>query len=288
MIKDDAMLSGIEAAGVTGDVGLIHGIAFIGQHTLGRSSRSNPVTYTGAYDEIRQLYADEQLSRQMGYPAAAFSFNKEGGRCEACKGEGHITVEMQFMADIEIECEACKGRRFRKEILEVCYRGVNVADLLDMSVDEAIDFFAAVNGQQEQKIIRRLMPLRSVGLGYIRLGQTSSSLSGGENQRMKLASYLTQERPQPMLFVFDEPTTGLHFHDIKTLLGAFDALIGRGHTLVVVEHNLEVIKCADWLIDLGPEGGEAGGHLVCVGTPEEVAACKTSYTGQFLRGKKIL
>ena len=221
----------------------------------------------------------------MGYNAAYFSFNKEGGRCEECKGEGKITVEMQFMADITLECEVCHGKRFKQEVLDVEYRGKNIYDLLEMTVNQAIEFFAEGKDTQAKKIIKRLQPLQDVGLGYIKLGQTSSTLSGGENQRVKLAYYLGQEKQQPTLFIFDEPTTGLHFHDIKTLLKAFNALLDKGHSIVIVEHNLDVIKCADYVIDLGPEGGQAGGQLVCAGTPEEVAACETSYTGHFLKEK---
>ncbi|OAV65155.1 Excinuclease ABC subunit A [Bacteroidales bacterium Barb6] len=284
-VLDDAPPSGIEASGISGDTHLVNAIEFVDQHSIGKSSRSNPVTYIGAYDEIRRLFAERPLSKQMGYTSAHFSFNKEGGRCEECKGDGRITVEMQFMADITLECDVCHGKRFKPEILEAEYDGANICDVLDMTVNQAIEFFSKDTGAQEQKIIKRLRPLQDVGLGYIKLGQSSSTLSGGENQRVKLACYLGMERQQPTLFVFDEPTTGLHFHDIKTLLKAFNALIDRGHTLVVIEHNMDVIKCADHIIDLGPEGGKDGGMLICEGTPEEVAACKKSYTGQFLKGK---
>lgn len=239
------------------------------------------MTYIGAYDEIRKLFGEQPLAKQMGYNAAYFSFNKEGGRCEECKGEGKITVEMQFMADITLECEACHGKRFKQDVLDVEYQGANIYDVLEMTVNQAIEFFEKGSGSQEKKIVKRLKPLQDVGLGYIKLGQTSSTLSGGENQRVKLAYYLGQEKQQPTLFVFDEPTTGLHFHDIKTLLKAFNALIEKGHSVVIIEHNMDVIKCADYVIDLGPEGGKAGGQLVCAGTPEEIAACEASYTGRF-------
>ena len=282
---DEAAHLMVDCKALEGDMHLIKGIEFVDQNSIGKSSRSNPVTYIGAYDEIRKLYADQPLARQMGYSAAYFSFNKEGGRCEECKGEGKITVEMQFMADITLECDVCHGKRFKQEVLDVEYNGVNIYDMLEMTVNQAIEFFEQHPGTQEKRIMKKLKPLQDVGLGYIKLGQTSSTLSGGENQRVKLAYYLGQEKQEPTLFVFDEPTTGLHFHDIKTLLKAFDALIEKGHTVVIIEHNMDVIKCADYLIDLGPEGGNAGGNLVCCGTPEEVASCETSYTGQFLHAK---
>ncbi len=276
---------GVECKSLTGDIQLLKAIEYVDQNTIGKSSRSNPVTYVGAYDEIRKLFGAQPLAKQMGFSAAYFSFNKEGGRCEECKGEGTVTVEMQFMADITLECEACHGKRFKPELLEVLYRGQSIYDVLEMTVNQAIEFFAQSEEAQEKKIIRKLKPLQDVGLGYIKLGQASSTLSGGENQRVKLASYLNLEKQQPTLFIFDEPTTGLHFHDIKTLLHAFNALIERGHTIVIIEHNLDVVKCADYVIDLGPEGGKAGGNLVCCGTPEEIARCPESYTGQYLREK---
>ena len=257
-----------------------------GGSSIGKGSRSNPVTYVGAYDGIRKLFGAQPLAKQMGYSAAYFSFNKEGGRCEECKGEGTVTVEMQFMADITLECEACHGKRFKPEVLDIRYRGQSIYDVLEMTVNQAIEFFAQNEGSQEKKIIRKLKPLQDVGLGYIKLGQASSTLSGGENQRVKLASYLNLEKQQPTLFIFDEPTTGLHFHDIKTLLHAFNALIERGHTIVIIEHNLDVVKCADYVIDLGPEGGKAGGNVVCCGTPEDIARCPASYTGRYLREKQ--
>lgn len=281
---DDARLT-IDCSALTGDLNRIKDIEYVDQNTIGKSSRSNPVTYVGAYDEIRKLFGAQPLAKQLDYSAAYFSFNKEGGRCEECKGEGRITVEMQFMADVTLECEACHGKRFKSSVLEVEYQGKNIYDVLEMTVNQAIEFFSQNPGTQEKKIIKKLVPLQEVGLGYIKLGQTSSSLSGGENQRVKLAFYLGQEKQQPTLFVFDEPTTGLHFHDIKTLLKAFNALIERGHTVVIIEHNMDVIKCADYVIDLGPEGGKNGGNLVCAGTPEEIAACPSSYTGHYLKEK---
>ena len=271
-----------EFVSLEGDIKMIHDIEFVDQNPIGKSSRSNPVTYVKAYDEVRKLFASLPLSKQMGYTAGFFSFNTEGGRCEECKGEGTVTVEMQFMADLILECESCHGKRFKSDILEVRYEGKNIYDILEMTVNQAFEFFTEHN---QKKIVKKLLPLQQVGLGYIRLGQSSSTLSGGENQRVKLAYFLSLEKVQPTLFVFDEPTTGLHFHDIKKLMEAFDALINRGHTILIIEHNLDVIKCADHIIDLGPEGGEKGGFLVATGTPEEVAQCKESYTGQYLAAK---
>ncbi len=268
-----------------GDVGRISSVEFVDQNPIGKSSRSNPATYLKAYDEIRALFADQQHSRQMGFTPAYFSFNAEGGRCEECKGEGFITIEMQFMADIVVECEACHGKRFKPEVLEVEYRGKNIYDVLDMTVNQAIEFFSESDATIERRIVRRLTPLRDVGLGYIKLGQSSSTLSGGENQRVKLAWFLAQEKPEPTLFIFDEPTTGLHFHDIHVLLNAFERLLRQGHTLVIIEHNPEVIKCADNIIDIGPEGGDAGGNLVICGTPEEVAASGLGYTSAAIKDK---
>jgi excinuclease ABC subunit A len=283
-IKDNAVPS-VDCSAITGDTAMIQAIEFVDQNSIGKSSRSNPVTYIGAYDEIRKLYSELPLSKQMDYSPAYFSFNKEGGRCEECKGDGTITVEMQFMADITLECEACHGKRFKQDVLEVEYHGVNIYDMLEMTVDQTIEFLGEQKDSQTKKIIKKLKPLQDVGLGYIKLGQTSSTLSGGENQRVKLAYYLSQERQEQTLFVFDEPTTGLHFHDIKTLLKVFNALIDRGNTVVIIEHHPDVIKCADYVIDLGPEGGKAGGNVIIAGTPKEIAACKDSYTGKFLRGK---
>lgn len=283
-LLDDAQPS-VECNEITGDFKRIKSIEFVDQHSIGKSSRSNPVTYIGAYDELRKLYANQALAKQMGYTAAYFSFNKEGGRCEECKGEGRITVEMQFMADITLECEACHGKRFQPDLLEVEYHGANIYDMLEMTVNQAIEFFEKHAEAQTKKVIKKLKPLQDVGLGYIKLGQTSSTLSGGENQRVKLAYYLGQEKQESSLFIFDEPTTGLHFHDIKTLLEAFQALIAKGHTVVIIEHHPDVIKCADYIIDLGPEGGKDGGHLVCAGTPKDIVACKESYTGRYLKDK---
>jgi len=273
-----------EFASLDGDINMVKNIEFVDQNPIGKSSRSNPVTYIKAYDEIRKLWAEQPLAKLMGYTASYFSFNTEGGRCEECKGDGTITVEMQFMADLILECESCHGKRFKTETLEVKYKEKNIYDVLEMTVDQAMEFFTE-NGQK--KIVKKLSSLQEVGLGYIKLGQSSSTLSGGENQRVKLAFYLSQEKVAPTIFVFDEPTTGLHFHDIKKLLEAFNALISRGHTVIIIEHNMDVIKCADYIIDLGPEGGSMGGNLVCCGTPEEVAKCAASYTGQYLTEKLI-
>ena len=271
-----------EFVSIGGDLQDLRNVEFIDQNPIGKSSRSNPVTYLKAYDDIRKLFADQPLSKQMGYTPGTFSFNSEGGRCEECKGEGTITVEMQFMADLVLECESCHGKRFKPDVLEVRFHDANIYDVLEMTVDQAIDFF---NTHKQKKIARKLQPLQDVGLGYIKLGQSSSTLSGGENQRVKLAFYLSQEKADPTMFIFDEPTTGLHFHDIRKLLEAFDALLRRGHSITIIEHNMDVIKCADHVIDLGPEGGDQGGRIVAVGTPEEVARCGASYTGQFLREK---
>ena len=265
-----------------GDMKQVRHIDFVDQNPIGKSTRSNPVTYVKGWDEIRKLFAEQPLAKQMGYTAGYFSFNTEGGRCEECKGEGTVTVEMQFMADLVLECESCHGKRFKSDLLEVKFHDKDVCDILDMTVNQAIEFFTE---HKQQRIINRLKPLQDVGLGYIKLGQSSSTLSGGENQRVKLAYYLGQEKHEPTLFIFDEPTTGLHFHDIKKLLAAFDALIAKGHTIIIIEHNLDVIKMADHIIDLGPEGGERGGNVVAQGTPEQVAQCKESYTGQFLKEK---
>ena len=271
-----------EFAALNGDTNAIHAIEFVDQNPIGKSSRSNPVTYVKAWDEIRKLYAQQALSQQMGFTAAYFSFNANGGRCEECNGEGTVTVEMQFMADLVLECESCHGKRFKPEILEVRFHEKNVYDILDMTINQAIEFFTEWN---EKKIVKLLKPLQDVGLGYIKLGQSSSTLSGGENQRVKLAYYLGMDKHVPTMFIFDEPTTGLHFHDIKKLLAAFNALLAKGHTIVIIEHNLDVIKCADHIIDIGPEGGEKGGNLVACGTPEEVMQCKQSYTARFLKEK---
>ena len=266
---------------MTGSFSQIKHIEYVDQNPIGRSSRSNPVTYIKAYDDIRELYAREKLSKIRGYQAKHFSFNVDGGRCETCKGEGSINVEMVFMADVQLPCETCNGKRFKKEVLEVAFEGKNIHDILTMTVDDAITFF---NAHKQAKIIQKLQPLQDVGLGYVQLGQSSSTLSGGEAQRIKLASFLVKGATKDKaLFVFDEPTTGLHFHDIKKLLTSFDALIEKGHSIIVIEHNLDLIKCADWLIDLGPEGGENGGKLLAVGTPEDVMKNKKSVTGAYLK-----
>ncbi|MBE6293606.1 MAG: excinuclease ABC subunit A [Bacteroidales bacterium] len=267
---------------IEGALGQISAVEFIDQNPIGKSSRSNPVTYLKVYDDIRHLYAQQPLAKQMKFTAGYFSFNSEGGRCEECKGEGKISVSMQFMADLQLECDVCHGKRFKSDVLEVKYHGKNIHDILEMTVGDAINFFQE-HGQN--RIAESLQPLQDVGLAYIKLGQSSSTLSGGENQRVKLAYYLSRQTDKPTLFIFDEPTTGLHFHDIKKLLESFKRLIERGHTLVVIEHNIDVIKCADHLIDLGPDGGENGGYLVATGTPEEVALCEASHTGAYLKEK---
>ena len=279
-----------EYSALEGDINSIKHVEFVDQNPIGKSTRSNPATYLKAYDAIRSLFANQPLAKQLGFTPAYFSFNAEGGRCEECKGAGYVTIEMQFMADLVLLCEACKGKRFKHDILDVRYGGKDINDVLNMTVNEAIEFFGDDKSQHNDSdfdycriIVNRLRPLQEVGLGYIKLGQNSSTLSGGENQRVKLAYFIGKEDQEPTLFIFDEPTTGLHFHDIKRLLQAFNALIERGHSLVVIEHNLDVIKCADYIIDLGPEGGDKGGKLVVAGTPEDVAACKQSLTGQFLK-----
>lgn len=272
-----------EYISLVGDWKHIEHVEFVDQNPIGKSTRSNAATYVKAYDAIRQLFADQPLAKQMGFSPQYFSFNTEGGRCEECKGAGTITVEMQFMADLELECEACHGQRFKKDILDVRVDGKNINDVLNMTVTEAIEFFNHLN---EKTVVSRLQPLDDVGLGYIKLGQSSSTLSGGENQRVKLAYFIGREKQEPTLFIFDEPTTGLHYLDIKRLLSAFDALIERGHSIIVIEHNLDVINYADYVIDLGPDGGDKGGSLVVAGTPEEVANCKTSLTGQYLKAEQ--
>ena len=271
--------------GIEGDISMLQAVEIIDQNPIGKSSRSNPVTYLKAYDEIRKLYADQPQAVHTGLTAASFSFNVAGGRCEECQGEGVIKVSMQFMADVELVCESCHGKRFKDEILEIKYRGKNIYDILEMSVDDAIEFFAEDKENSTcRRIVERLQPLQDVGLGYIRLGQSSSTLSGGESQRVKLASFLSKDNDtKRMMFIFDEPTTGLHFHDINRLLKAFNALIANGHTIVIVEHNMEVIKCADWVIDLGPEAGDRGGEIVFEGTPKELEQCEKSHTGYFLK-----
>ena len=270
--------------GIGGDVQLLRSVEMIDQNPIGKSSRSNPVTYIKAYDEIRKLFADQPYAQHTGLGASSFSFNIAGGRCEECQGEWVIKVSMQFMADGELVCEACGGKRFRDEILEVKYRGKSIYDVLEMTVDDAIAFFGEDKKDPTcKRIVERLKPLQDVGLGYIKLGQSSSTLSGGESQRVKLASFLTKDSAQGgVMFIFDEPTTGLHFHDINKLLDAFNALIARGHTIVIVEHNMDVIKCADWVVDLGPEAGDRGGSIVFEGTPDGLPGCKESYTGRYL------
>ena len=271
-----------EHLGIEGDLRMIEHIEFVDQNPIGKSTRSNPATYVKAYDAIRDLFAKQPLAQQMGYTAQFFSFNADGGRCEECKGAGVITVEMQLMADITLECECCHGHRFKSDILDVRFEGKNIDDILRMTIDDAIQFFTQHNQPQ---IVKRLQPLQDVGLGYIQLGQNSSTLSGGENQRVKLAYFIGQEKQAPTMFIFDEPTTGLHFHDIQKLLTSFDALIRRGHTIVVIEHNMDIIKCGDHVIDLGPDGGDCGGRLIIAGTPEQVSGCKDSITGHYLKEK---
>ena len=270
---------------LSGDVREIGAIEFIDQNPIGSSSRSNPATYLKAFDEIRRLFSEQQLSRQMGFTPGYFSFNSEGGRCEECKGEGTVTIPMQFMADIQIPCEVCHGKRYKEEVLEVKYRGKSIYDFLEMTVDEAIEFLNEDKSTSAQRIVKRLQPLHDVGLGYIKLGQSSSTLSGGENQRVKLAYYISQDKQPHTMFIFDEPTTGLHFHDIETLMKSLRRLIDAGHTVIIIEHNMDVIKCADWVIDIGPEGGDAGGNVVAEGTPEDIARTPESYTGKYLRPK---
>jgi excinuclease ABC subunit A len=270
---------------ITGSFSQIKHIEYVDQNPIGRSSRSNPVTYIKAYDDIRDLFAKEKLSKVRGYLPKHFSFNVDGGRCESCKGEGSINVEMVFMADVQLPCETCNGKRFKKEVLEVAFAGKNIHDILTMTIDDAVAFFET---NQQQKITQKLKPLQDVGLGYVQLGQSSSTLSGGEAQRIKLASFLVKGATKDKaLFVFDEPTTGLHFHDIKKLLASFEALIEKGHSIIVIEHNLDLIKCADWIIDLGPEGGENGGELLAVGTPEQIVKIKKSVTGKYLKEKLL-
>jgi excinuclease ABC subunit A len=268
-----------------GDLHLLHNIEFVDQNPIGKSSRSNPVTYIKAYDEIRSLFAAQQSAKVAGFKPSHFSFNVDGGRCDECQGEGQIKVEMQFMADIYLTCESCGGKRFKDDILEVTYKGKNIADLLEMTVNQTIEWLKDDKDSTVKKIIKRLKPLQDVGLGYIKLGQSSNTLSGGESQRVKLASFLSKETTEHTLFVFDEPTTGLHFNDIKTLLKSFRALTNRNHSVLIIEHNMDVIKSADWIIDMGPEGGDKGGNIIACGTPEDIAQCNESYTGFFLKQK---
>ena len=269
-----------------GDIRLISNVEFVDQNPIGKSSRSNPVTYIKAYDEIRKLYASLPQAKLNEFKPSHFSFNVDGGRCEECQGEGEIKVEMQFMADVHLVCESCNGKRFKDEILEIKYHGKNIFDILELTINEALEFFSAYNGSTEKAIVRRLKPLADVGLGYVKLGQSSSTLSGGESQRVKLASFMgVDDKIAPTMFIFDEPTTGLHFHDIRKLLDALNELIKKGHSILIIEHNLEVIKSADWIIDLGPEGGNNGGYLVFQGLPDDIAGCNESYTGKFLKKK---
>lgn len=273
---------------ITGDYIKVTEVEMVDQNPIGRSSRSNPATYVKAYDDIRSLFADQPLARTRAYKPGFFSFNIEGGRCEECEGEGVVQIGMQFMADIHLTCESCKGKRFKEEVLEVTYQGLNIADILDLTIDQAIEFFSkhAQSNSVENRIVSKLKPLAETGLGYLRMGQSSDTLSGGEAQRIKLASFLVKgASDKPTLFIFDEPTTGLHFHDISKLLASFNALIAKGHSIIVIEHNLDVIKCADWVIDLGPEGGNEGGNILFEGIPEDLARQENSYTGMFLQEK---
>lgn len=270
---------------LTGDLKAINGVEFIDQNPIGKSTRSNPVTYVKAWDDIRKIFADEKAAKLQGFKPSHFSFNVPGGRCEECQGEGIIKVEMQFMADVYLPCEHCKGKRFKEDVLEIKYKDKNIYDILEMTVNQAVEFFASGKGHAERSILDKLQKLVDVGLGYIKLGQSSSTLSGGESQRVKLAYHLSRENAEPTLFVFDEPTTGLHFHDIHKLMDSLNALIERGHSVLIIEHNMDVIKCADYVIDLGPEGGSEGGNIVCQGTPEELIKCKESYTGKYLKEK---
>jgi len=266
---------------ISGDLNRISSLVLVDQNPIGRSTRSNPATYMKAYDEIRQLYAQQPLAKARGYKPGYFSFNTEGGRCEVCEGEGYVTIGMQFMADVHLVCEECHGTRFKEETLEVLYNGKNISEVLDMTVNQAVEFF-----EGQQSILDRLKPLQDVGLGYLKLGQSSSSLSGGEAQRVKLASFLVRgEGGKPKLFVFDEPSTGLHFHDIQKLINSFNYLIERGHSIIVIEHHHDIIKVADWVIDMGPEGGRDGGRVVFAGTPEQLVQNQESYTARFLRDK---
>jgi excinuclease ABC subunit A len=270
---------------ILGDLHLLTGIELVDQNPIGKSSRSNPVTYLKAYDEIRKLFSEQQAAKYQGFNPSHFSFNVDGGRCDECQGEGTIKVEMQFLADVYLICESCNGKRFKEEVLDVKYKDHNVDDILNLTVTQAIELFGKSRESTEKRVVKRLQPLQDVGLGYIKLGQSSATLSGGESQRVKLASFLVKEKDTPTLFIFDEPTTGLHFHDIRKLLDSFNALMERGHTIIIIEHNLEIIKSADWIIDLGPEGGENGGFLVFEGTPEEIVKVENSYTGQALKSK---
>ncbi|MFH2141531.1 MAG: ATP-binding cassette domain-containing protein, partial [Bacteroidota bacterium] len=272
---------------VLGSIDRITDVELIDQNPIGKSTRSNPVTYVKAYDEIRSLFSKQKLSQINGYQPKHFSFNVDGGRCDECQGEGIIKVEMQFMADVNLVCDSCKGHRFKDEILEIRYKGKNIFDILEMSIEDAIEFFGEGNSLDEKRVVEKLAPLVDVGLGYVKMGQSSNTLSGGESQRVKLASFLGKDHKQPVLFIFDEPTTGLHFHDINKLLYSFNALIKKGHSIIIIEHNQEVIKCADWIIDLGPEGGSEGGEIIFEGVPENIIKCSKSHTGKYLKNKKL-
>ena len=272
-----------EYTALKGDFSSTKTVEFIDQNPIGRSSRSNPVTYIKAYDDIRSLYASQRLATLRNYKTKHFSFNVDGGRCETCKGDGEVTIEMQFMADVHLECDQCKGKRFKKEVLEIQFHGKNIDDVLCMTIDTAIDFFTK---RDQKKIVRKLKPLQDVGLGYVQLGQSSATLSGGEAQRIKLASFLVKGiTKDKALFIFDEPTTGLHFHDIQKLIISLNALIEKGHSVIVIEHNIDLIKCADYIIDIGPEGGKNGGNILAHGTPEEIVKNKKSHTAKFLKEK---
>ncbi len=263
----------------------MHSLEFVDQNPIGKSSRSNPVTYIKAYDDIRALFASQKSAKRAGMKPAHFSFNVDGGRCEECQGEGETAVEMQFMADIRLTCESCNGKRFKEEVLDITYREKNIHDVLEMTVEEAITFFSQEDGTNERKIVQKLQVLIDVGLEYVKLGQASNTLSGGESQRIKLAFFLSKERTEPSLFIFDEPTTGLHFHDINKLMSALNALVDRGHSVIIIEHNIDVIKAVDWVIELGKDGGEKGGNLIFEGTPLELTKCKNSYTARYLAEK---
>jgi excinuclease ABC subunit A len=268
---------------LSGDIHLISDIEYVDQNPIGKSSRSNPATYIKAFDEVRKLFAEQKHAKANGFKPSHFSFNVPGGRCEACQGEGVITVEMQFMADVHLVCDECDGKRFKEDVLDVRCREKNIFDVLEMPVSEAVEYFAQGTSRSEKKIASLLQHYLDVGLGYVKLGQSSNTLSGGESQRIKLASFLSKEKMSPMIFVFDEPTTGLHFHDIRKLLQSFERIRSKGHTLIIIEHNPEVIKFADWIIDLGPGGGEKGGELIYTGPPEEIHKCKKSITGKFIK-----
>jgi excinuclease ABC subunit A len=274
---------------LSGDLGSLAEVELIDQNPIGKSSRSNPVTYVKAFDDIRELFARQQSAKQQGFKAGFFSFNVEGGRCEMCEGEGEVTVSMQFMADVHLKCEVCNGTRYKQEALDIRYREKNISDILTMDISSALEFFKAGKDKLDEKIVQKIQPLEDVGLGYLQMGQSSSSLSGGEAQRVKLASFLIKgvQNTKKTLFIFDEPTTGLHFHDIEKLMIAFNRLVDDGHSIIVIEHNMDVIKCADWIIDIGPEGGDKGGNVIFEGTPEALIEQENNYTGQHLKAKFV-